>query len=244
MKLGFASFVKDTNPSFEFNWHHEVQCELIDRWIVNDIKHLMILAPPRSSKTELVSKMLPIYLDSILASKQKVLHLTYSGSMSEELKRSYLRNCKYRLNNSNSSIVKFHGCSCSLSSSFNYIIMDDIIKSMRDATDPSFMIRLWNWYNNDVLTRLCLDGKLLTISSHYPNDLSSKIMCNDSSWWYRAKFPFVSEETNLFRKSGEVLWNRMLPISQSPIDTENKIGKFNFTTLYQQKDLEANIKIY
>lgn len=245
MSINFKRFIKNINPIFEFNWHHNVQCELIDNWLNNNIKHLMILAPPRSSKTELVSRMLPIYLDTILSENKKVLHLTYSNSQSDMLRREYYRKCGYRLGDASDSIVKFHGVGCSLSSKFDYIIMDDPIKSMSDANSSIYMDKLWNWYISEVLTRLDFNGKLLMISSHYLNDIQSKIITTNDPNWTIAKFPLISEkDDNLFRERNEVLWNRILPLNRTPRELEKTIGKFAFTTLYQQEDPKSTILTY
>lgn len=244
MKLGLERFIKDTNPSFEFNWHHIVQCNLVDEWLMNNIKNLLILAPPRSSKTELISRMLPVYLDNILSKNQSVLHLTYSSSLSDKLKRNYYKTCGRSINNPYESIVKFSGVGCSLSSRFNYIIMDDLIKSMQDACSKKYMEALHKWYDCEVLTRLTHDGKQIMISSHYPNDLASKIMKSDNPNWTIIKFPFISEIESDYRPAGKVLWERMLSIGQVEKDIEIQLGKPYFITLYQQEDPMPSIRIY
>jgi len=238
MISGFKKFVQYRNSLFEFNWHHELQCELIDKWINNDIKHLMILAPPRSSKTELVSRMLPTYLDDMLSENKKVLHLTYSSSMSDELRRSYYKNCNYKLNNANNSIVRFSSVGYSLSSRFDYILMDDIGKPF-DKNE-----KLLNWYNSDVLTRLGFEGKQLMIATHYTGDLPSKIIATNNLDWTVVKFPFVADKSSIYREFGKVLWDRMLPIGLTAKDIENKVGKLYYTTLYQQEDPKPCIEIY
>lgn len=47
---------------YEANWHHRVITEYLDRFISGDIKRLMIFAPPRHGKSELVSRRTPAYI--------------------------------------------------------------------------------------------------------------------------------------------------------------------------------------
>lgn len=241
MYISFKNFIIEKNPSFEFNWHHDVQCRLIDDWLNDDIKHLMILAPPRSSKTKLMSRMLPWYLNEVISRDKKILHLTYSSTLSKELKIEYYKNCGYRLDNICDSIVKFHGTECSLSSRFDYIIMDDIEKHSSSLLHSCATIQ--NYYNNDILTRLGHDGKQLLIASHFINDLPSAIIKANDANWTIVKFPLISKEKTPFRHKGEVLWNRMI-LHRSIDDIKKSCGNACFTTLYQQDDPESIIMIY
>ena len=55
-------FTTYTYPGYEVNWHHREICGYLDRFIAGEIKRLMIFAPPRSGKSELVSRRLPAFL--------------------------------------------------------------------------------------------------------------------------------------------------------------------------------------
>lgn len=47
---------------YQANWHHELLCDYLDRWVAGDIKRLLISMPPRHGKSELVSRRLPAYV--------------------------------------------------------------------------------------------------------------------------------------------------------------------------------------
>ncbi len=49
-------------PAYETNWHHELVCDHLDRFVAGDIKRLMIFMPPRHGKSELTSRRLPAYI--------------------------------------------------------------------------------------------------------------------------------------------------------------------------------------
>ncbi len=226
-------FIHSINPTFEFNWHHKAQCQNIENWLVGGIKvkNLMILAPPRSGKTELHSKILPCYLDNILPPNKKVLHISHSENMANELRRNFQRiNGKFNHEN-----VIFSYVGCSLSSQFDYIIMDDLIKSISDAQSLDYQKKLYNWYNYDLLTRLNYNGKQLMVASHYPNDIPSKIISSNNSDWVVTKFPLFAIRSNLYRKEEEILWTKITPSVE--------IDNLSYTTLWQQEDPEEDIVI-
>lgn len=57
--LDFTLF---TMPGYQVNWHHEVVCGYLDRFASGEIKRLMIFQPPRTGKSELVSRRLPAFI--------------------------------------------------------------------------------------------------------------------------------------------------------------------------------------
>lgn len=58
----FSHFVKYTMPDFQFNWHSKIMCDEIDDFLNDPNRNrLMIFAPPRRGKSEIVSRRLPAY---------------------------------------------------------------------------------------------------------------------------------------------------------------------------------------
>lgn len=55
-------FTRYTNPTYEVNWHHELLCQYLERFVSGDIKRLLVSMPPRHGKSELVSRRLPAYI--------------------------------------------------------------------------------------------------------------------------------------------------------------------------------------
>lgn len=58
----FLYFCRYVKPGFEVSWHHKLLAGVLDRWVKGEIPRLMIFAPPRHGKSELVSRLLPAYL--------------------------------------------------------------------------------------------------------------------------------------------------------------------------------------
>lgn len=59
--MSFREFIYRANPRYRFDWFHRVLCELLQRLVDGDIRHLMIYAPPQHGKSEIASRMLPAY---------------------------------------------------------------------------------------------------------------------------------------------------------------------------------------
>jgi len=55
-------FTLYTYLAYEVNWHHEVLCDYLDKFVSGEVKRLMIFLPPRNGKSELVSRRLPAYI--------------------------------------------------------------------------------------------------------------------------------------------------------------------------------------
>src|SRR3990170_2556200 len=51
-----------TFAAYQVSWHHIVLCDYLDRFVDGDITRLMVLMPPRHSKSEHVSRRLPAYI--------------------------------------------------------------------------------------------------------------------------------------------------------------------------------------
>lgn len=55
-------FTLYTMPGYQVNWHHGVVCDYLDRFVAGEIQRLMIFQPPRTGKSELVSRRLPAFI--------------------------------------------------------------------------------------------------------------------------------------------------------------------------------------
>jgi hypothetical protein len=83
-------FVKFLDADYQVNWHHELLCEYLDRFVSGDIKKLMVFMPPQHGKSRLVSESLPAY---ILGKnpKAKIVGASYSADLSRKFNRSVQR---------------------------------------------------------------------------------------------------------------------------------------------------------
>lgn len=88
-RRNLIDFVLYTKEDYQVNWHHEVLCSYLDKFIRGDVKKLMVFMPPQHGKSELVSRRLPaMYLGK--HPKTKIVLASYS----DDLVSSFNRDCQ------------------------------------------------------------------------------------------------------------------------------------------------------
>jgi hypothetical protein len=86
----FREFVEYTKQDYEFNWHHNLLIEYLQRFADGDIKKLLVFMPPQHGKSELTSRRLPAYLlgkNPML----KIIGCSYSSSLATSFNRDVQR---------------------------------------------------------------------------------------------------------------------------------------------------------
>jgi hypothetical protein len=179
----YADYVRYVRPKFVWNWHHEVICHYLDLWVKREIRRLMFFLPPRHSKSELVSRILPGYIfgrnpdvDVVLASYASTLademnRDTQRIMESEEHKTIFpeaqisdgvvRRGANYQRNSHKFEIVSRRGVYRSVGvrgsltgSGFHYGIIDDPVKDHVEALSKNIRDQNKNWYDSVFSTRM------------------------------------------------------------------------------------------
>jgi predicted phage terminase large subunit-like protein len=78
------TFTKYTMPGFRINWHHVALADKIEKLISGEIKFLLVFAPPRHGKSELVSRRLPAYIHGKFPN-DKIMAGSYSMSLAKDM---------------------------------------------------------------------------------------------------------------------------------------------------------------
>lgn len=73
-------FTRFTFPGYVTNWHHELVASKLDAFLRGDIKRLMIFQPPRTGKSELVTRRLPSFALG-LNPNLRIIAASYSGDL-------------------------------------------------------------------------------------------------------------------------------------------------------------------
>jgi predicted phage terminase large subunit-like protein len=116
------------------------------------------------------------------------------------------------------------------------IIIDDPIKSREEAESPAYRERCWNWYTNDIYTRLEPGGAIILIQTRWhDDDLAGRVQASESGQ------DFVNltlaaralENDVLGRELDEPLWPDRYD-GDALDDIEQTLGPYAFGALYQQ----------
>lgn len=83
-------FTLYTFPNYKVNWHHRLLCEYLERWAFGDIKRLIVSMPPRTGKSELVSRRLPAWIFGRNPDAQ-IISASYSMDLATKMNRDVQR---------------------------------------------------------------------------------------------------------------------------------------------------------
>jgi len=89
-KESLLKFTCFTKPDYFVNWHHRIMCEKLDRFARGDLKRLIIQAPPRTGKSEVVSRRLPAYIHGINPNAE-IISCSYGADLASRMNRDVQR---------------------------------------------------------------------------------------------------------------------------------------------------------
>jgi predicted phage terminase large subunit-like protein len=218
--------------------HHRLICQALQDVAEGRCKRLMILAPPGSAKTTYTSRLFPAWYfafrprSSIIACShtQGLSELNSGfvqrfvrenaeitgynlikdpsdtsstapqGSISKE--RWYTDNhCAFRAGSVGSAILGFR---CNLA------IIDDPIAGRAEAESETYRESTWQWFVNDLVTRLTPDGAIILIMTPFhEDDLAGRLQRLQKDDWRILRLPAIADEPDdpLGRQIGAPLWD-------------------------------------
>ncbi len=133
------------------------------------------------------------------------------------------------------------------------IIVDDPVKGREEAASEICREKLWNWFNDDLSTRLEPGGAIILIQTRWhEDDLAGRLLREQrpgGEQWTVVSLPALSEppvvtggpcsDTDpLGRTPGEALWPERFPAEHFEHLRESR-GEFYFASLYQQRPVPA-----
>lgn len=123
----------------------------------------------------------------------------------------------------------------------NLIIIDDPVKSREEAESETYRNRCWDWYRDDLYTRLEPGGSIVLIMTRWhEDDLAGRILRSEEGpQWRVVRLPALAEE-------GDVLGRTVgQPLCPERFDLEalglrrTVLGSRGFSALYQQRPMAA-----
>jgi predicted phage terminase large subunit-like protein len=222
-RRNLLAFSEVTWDGFRANWHHKLICSEIDNLISDpDCPNLMIFAPPRHGKSQIVSRNLPAYYlgnfpDNEVMSCSYTAELGYQ--MAEDVGR-IMTSQRYREIFPNTLVGKHHrpeygkavfkrdligvagrrghyrsaGVGGSIMGmGFHLGIIDDPIKSSERAGSSTERDKVHNWFKTDFYTRRAPRAKMLLIMTRWHNDdLAGRLLREQPGEWKVITLPGLS----------------------------------------------------
>lgn len=76
----------------------------------------------------------------------------------------------------------------------NLVVVDDPIKSREEAESASIRDRIWEWWNDDLMTRLEFPfSVVLTMTRWHPDDLVGRLLKRDKERWKVIHLPLIAD---------------------------------------------------
>ena len=275
-RRGLLAFTTYTKPDYTVNWHHEALAAALDRLRETPRGRLMVFMPPQHGKSELVSRRFPAYVlgrspDTRLIQASHTYDL--ACSMNRDVQRIMTDDPYAKLFPETSLAERFsrdkiaarrtmdlfelpgHRGSLRSAGVGNSIagnpadgaIIDDPFGKREDADSPTMRQKVWDWFTNDLYTRLSAEAWIvLTHTRWHRDDLAGRLLRKmadrSADQWEILCLPAVKEEgpgdTADHRQPGDVLW----PAFKSPADLDiiRQQDAKTFAALYQQNPTDAS----
>jgi predicted phage terminase large subunit-like protein len=125
------------------------------------------------------------------------------------------------------------------------VILDDVIKNRKEANSPTYRDRMWDSFNDDIMTRLHPGAAVMaTFTRWHEDDLAGRILESAGGKdWVVVKLPALAEENDpLGRKVGAALWPKQWPADYLRKRKED-MGD-SFESVYQQNPTPPGGKMF
>ena len=123
------------------------------------------------------------------------------------------------------------------------IVIDDPVRNRADAESENFRDKVWDWFNDDIYTRLEPNASIILIQTRWhEDDLAGRLLKEQEDGgekWEVISLPAIAEEDDqLGRKPGQALCPARYNIAALE-KTKRKLGSYSFSSLYQQNPVPS-----
>jgi len=254
-----------------FKYENPPHIQLIEKYLLDvylgKIKRLIISAPPRHGKSELVSRYFPSWY-LINDPDADIIIATYAADFAandiglpvrdivnefgylNQLRPVSLRqdsNAKDRFNIRDAKgVFRCVGIGGQMTGrGAKLLIIDDPHKNDKDALSKVGRDNVYNWYQSVARSRLSPDGAVIIIMTRWhKDDLVGKILNHNPDKWTVLNLPAVAEDNDILGRSpGEALWERRYSI-ENLNEIKADISPFWWSAQYQQQPIASEYQIF
>lgn len=259
--VSFEVFIRRVSPRYRLYPYLEQLAELLQRVADGELSRLMIFAPPRHGKSELVSRLFAAYY--LYRHPARWVGLT---SYAAELAYTLSRNARGNYQRGGGAVrpdvaaVKHWETTAGgglwaggvggpiTGKGYHLGIIDDPVKNAEDANSPVMRAAQWDWYQSTFYTRQEPAAAIVVIQTRWhEDDLSGRILANEGvepERWHIAHLEAIKEATPPLyaptlhvmpdpRTPGEALAPERYP-AEKLRQIGKRIGSYYFGALYQQ----------
>jgi predicted phage terminase large subunit-like protein len=252
----FPDWLPRVTPHWTWNWKHQLYLyEALNRVTLGMTKRLMIFMPPRHTKSETVT----VRYSAFRLEQQPKLNIilgSYNQKLANRFSRKIRRIAQTRIAMSpdrkavdewETAIgggVRAAGVGAGVTGfGADLIMVDDPVRGRDDAESETFREKVWDWFSDDLYTRLEPGGAIvLTMTRWHDDDLAGRLikeMKDGGEQWEIVSLPAFAEENDpLKRTVGEALCPERY--DAAALDRiKKKLGAYSFAALFQQRPTPA-----
>ena len=245
----FKNWIKDASPEMNWSWVHLIFIfDQIQDFLKSDKTGLILTVPPRHGKSEGVTVRLPVY---VLEEDQKkrVIVAAYSQTLSDKFSRKTRRIARARIKLSEERTAvddweteegggyRSAGVGAGVTGmGADLIIIDDPVKNRAEADSPTYRNKVYEWFTDDLSTRLEPGGKMILIMTRWhEDDLAGRILASEEKEdWILVNIPALAEDNDpLGRKPGQALCPERY--DEEALARLKRRLKTSFSALFQQR---------
>jgi predicted phage terminase large subunit-like protein len=250
----FPAWLRATRPSPTWKWtakHHKFLFKHLHRVTTGTCRRLMIFMPPRHGKSETVTIRYSAWrleqnpaLNIILGSYNQKLANRFSRRIrriaEERVPMSKDRKAVDEWETSDGGGVRAVGVGAGVTGfGADLVMIDDPVKSRSEAESKTRRDNTWDWYTDDIYTRLEPKGSVVLIQTRWhEDDLAGRLKkaaANDGDRWDIVSLPAIAEEDDpLGRNVGKPLWAKRFDLKALE-RIRRQQGSYSFNSLYQQR---------
>jgi len=241
-------------PGWDYTSAHiKFLAKLCQKILDGDIDRSLVCLPPRHAKTETVTVRLAVRA-LMLSPNDWFLVTAYNERFARRLGRK-MRNLaiasglpvapgkhasdEWELSGYSGGIMARGVGSPPTGVGFKGILIDDPIRRREDAESEVYREKVWDWFTDDLMTRLEPAGWLaIVMTLWHHDDIGARSVASEPGKYFVAKLRAIAEADDpLGRQAGEALWP-----ARYPLDSLERIratmtredGEYGWQALYQQ----------
>ena len=240
----FLNFTKHIWPDFIEGTHHKIIADKFDKLARGEIKRLIVNMPPRHTKSEFASTLLPAWMIG-REPKLKIIQTTHTGELAVRFGRKaktlidspeYQEIFQTRLREDSQAAGRWEtaqggeyfaaGVGGAITGRGADLLIIDDPHSEQDAMNMSALERAYEWYTSGPRQRLQPGGKIVCVMTRWnTKDLTGILLKNQSEpksdQWDIVEFPAILP-------SGKPVWPEYWKLDElESVKASLSLGKWN-----------------
>ena len=250
-----GDFCALVDPRYERARHADLVCRELEAVDRGDNDRLIVMEPPRHSKTYHTSERFPAWTLG-RDPRQQVILASYAAELAWQNSRkardlfahprwpfrARLKDDSQAMNRWETTaggILLAAGVGGAMTGfGAHTLIIDDYVKNREDADSEVIREKQWQWFTSTARTRLMPGGAIVITATHWhEDDLLGRILNGPgAARWRVVRLPALAEDADdpLGRAEGEALWPAWYDAA-ALAEIRQDIGSRDWSALYQQR---------